>query len=572
MKSDPIDVIIIDIMNTTNWLNKRKNLIILAVIGFAFLLIYSWLFINIEPKFTSPDETANYYFIKLFAEKNQLRFYEPLNEIADGIVKPRSMGYVNGYTIPGSFLGIILIYGLVAKIFGSWIILYLTPLFSVIGVLFFYLFIKEIFSEKIAFISSLLLFVLPPYWYYSSRGMFHNILFIDLLIIGLYFLIKALNLEVNIKSKWLFFCLAGFFIGLSLITRTSEITWVGLVTIILFIIYHKKVRWYYILIFISMLIVLFSIIFYLNNKLYSSPFSFAYSKESIDITSLETISQTIFYKFKKLLLPFGINLNITGTSTLRYLILIFPWFSILFICGFFWLWKSILLEKLNKIFPKIKKRLQLNKQQKIYILIFSIITIWLIIYYASGEFYGLSGDLISGENESIIGSSYLRYWLPIYVFGLPFCVFVIINLKIFFQAKIIKYSILPIIILLFIFFSINSVLLDPTQGIIKLKIYNKDNIKKENEIISFIDNNGVIISNRSDKIFFPKRKVIINPPAKKNKSNKIMTKLINNVPVYYFYNPFDENSQNTLEMFNELGLDLYQIYIFKNQEILYRLI
>jgi len=550
-----------------NWLKIDKYFIILAIIGLFFLFVYSWLFISQERKFTSPDETANYYFIKLFAEKSQLRFYEPLNEIADEIIRPRSMGFFNGYTVPGSFLGMILIYGIIAKIFGSWIILYLTPLFSIIVVLFFNLLIKEIFCKRIAFISALLLFVLPPFWYYSSRGMFHNVLFIDLLIIGFYFLIKALNFELKVKKKWLLFLLGGLFIGLSLITRTSEITLVGIILFILFIINWSRVGWRNLLIFLGIVFIIFLPIFFLNNYLYGSPLAFAYSKESIDTSSLETVSQTFFLKLRQIILPFGINFNQISQSVYQYIIIIFPWFSILLIIGFLWSLRNIVVIWLNKILPEIKISFKLDNKQKTYLWLYGFMALWLIVYYGSWEFY----EYID-KTKIILGSSYLRYWLPIYIFGLPFVALTILRIKYFFQSKILRYITSPVIILLFVFFSVNIILLDPLQGLIKLKNYNQENIKIGKIIIQKTAVNSVIISNFSDKIFFPERKVMVNLPSDKLKQKQLLTKLMNQILVYYFYNPLDENSQNTIDSIKSSGIKLNIIKEFtKDNEVLYRL-
>jgi len=563
-----------------DWLKRDKYFIIVIFASLIFLFVYSWLYSGQQAKFTSPDETANYYFIKLFTEKNQLRTYEPLNEIADGNIRPRSIGFFNGYTVPGSFLGIILIYGIIAKIFGSWIVLYLTPLFSIVGVLFFYLLIKEIFGKKIAFISSLLLFVLPPFWYYNSRGMFHNVLFVDLLIVGLYFLIKAVFKSATSEKRPVFanatagrhatslnILIAGFFIGLALITRTSEITWISIMLLVLFVINWRKIGWRNTIIFLGIIVLLFIPIFYLNNLLYNSPSAFTYSKESIDTTSLETISQTLFLKFRQIILPFGINFNQICQSAYQYIIIIFPWFFILFVFSFIWFFKKIILIWLNKIFPEIKINYRLEYKQKTYLWLYGFMALWLITYYGSYEFY----EYID-KTKIILGSSYLRYWLPIYIFSLPFVALTILRIKYFFQSKILRYIISPAIILLFVFFSINVVLLNPLQGIVKLKSYIKNNIEKKEIIIKKTEPDSVIIAGFADKIFFPERKVIVNLPNDNNKMNDILVKLKDKVSVYYFFNPLDENSQKNIEDIKNLGIVLNQVQIFtKDNEVLYRL-
>ncbi|MCK5459773.1 glycosyltransferase family 39 protein, partial [Candidatus Parcubacteria bacterium] len=168
-----------------NW-----QIVSLSILAGIFLFVYSFLSIatqNENSKFNSPDETANYFFAKRFAETGKISYFEPLNLEAGDIIRPRSAQSMDGKIAPTSFLGIILLYGFIAKIFGVWIIPFLTPFLAIIGVLFFYKLIKKIFDKNIAFFSSLFLLFCPAFWYYSEKSMYHNIGFVVFLIIGIYF-------------------------------------------------------------------------------------------------------------------------------------------------------------------------------------------------------------------------------------------------------------------------------------------------------------------------------------------------------------------------------------------------
>ena len=93
---------------------------------------------------------------------------------------------------PVSFLGMMLSYGTIAKIFSWKVIPYLTPLIGALGIVFYYLLIAKIFDKRNAFLSALVLFSLPVRFYYSARSMFHNVPFVSFLIIGLYFSMLAI--------------------------------------------------------------------------------------------------------------------------------------------------------------------------------------------------------------------------------------------------------------------------------------------------------------------------------------------------------------------------------------------
>ena len=145
---------------------------------------------------------------------------------------------------------------------------------------------------------------------------------ISLYIIGLYLLIKVLNRTVETKSQFLHYFGSGFFIGLSLITRTSEIIWIGMMLVILFFVNRAKISWHNIVIFISIIILVFLPIFYINNELHGSPLSFSYSstREPIEATSLESASRTVLLKLQQLILPFGIHFDRTGLAFYQYII------------------------------------------------------------------------------------------------------------------------------------------------------------------------------------------------------------------------------------------------------------
>ena len=163
--------------------------LILVIIGIIFFFIYSFLiFGNSASKFTWPDETANYFFIKNYIGHSNFSVAEPLNQIAANIVKPRSFNVYQGNLVPGSFLGMLLIYGLIGKIVQIGLIKFLTPLLAVLAGLFFYKILLKIFDPKIAFISTLLFYINPAWWYYANLSMLPNISFLTFFIIGIYFL------------------------------------------------------------------------------------------------------------------------------------------------------------------------------------------------------------------------------------------------------------------------------------------------------------------------------------------------------------------------------------------------
>src|SRR4030043_212187 len=159
------------------------KLLILAILGIIFFFFFSFLILgNSADRFTWPDETANYFFIKNYIEHSNFSVAEPLNEIGNNLIKPRSFNVYQGNLVPGSFLGFLLIYGLIGKLIGIGLVQFLTPLLAILAGIFFYKILLKIFEPKIALISALLFFINPAWWYYANFAMLPNIAFLSFLI------------------------------------------------------------------------------------------------------------------------------------------------------------------------------------------------------------------------------------------------------------------------------------------------------------------------------------------------------------------------------------------------------
>ncbi|MDD4610363.1 MAG: glycosyltransferase family 39 protein, partial [Patescibacteria group bacterium] len=376
-------------------------------------------------KFSSPDETANYNFAKLYAETGNLQILEKYNLVAGDIIHPRSMRSDLGYVKPVSFLGIIIIYGKIASIFGIKIIPYLTPLFGAIGIIFFYLLIKKLFGAKNALISSFIFAVFPPFMYYSARSMFHNILFMVLLIIGLYFSILLVQKRENKREyiNYLFAAIAGLFIGLTIITRTSELIWLLPALLILWIFNIKRIGFVKLIIFLTFVFFAILPVIYWNDVLYSSPLKGGYTEMNQAVTNISQASLSIPKEFikgkfnylvdlikvlKRNIFYFGLKPMQAWKMAQNYIILMFPWLFILGVSGF--------IASLFRINKWKKKDWQ-------YFLILITISIILIIYYGSWNFHDNPDP-----TKTTIGNSYTRYWLPVYFGLIPLASYFLIEL------------------------------------------------------------------------------------------------------------------------------------------------
>jgi len=532
-----------------SFIKTNRQVIILLILGIVFLFIYSWFsFVTTQDgkaRFASPDGVANYFWAERYAEGEKLFYFEPLNVIANDIVVPRSVRSDNGVVKPVSFLGIILIYGFLGKIFGSWIIIYLTPFFAVIGVLFFYGIIKKIFDEKTAFISALMLFCLASYWYYASRSMFHNVLFIDLLLAGVYFVINSARIKQvkKINTNFIFIFFAGIFIGLAIITRTSELIWLLPVILLAWIVYFKQLHWNKSILFVCGIFLALIPMFYYNQILYGDFLKFGYSKIDTVKAQNEVVISNVdinngggmvgFTEIMRKFLPSDINIKQAGKSFIYYYVIMF-WYLFwpAFFGGVYFLWHY-------------KKR---SKEQQLYFISFIVISVVLVLYY---------GSWIINDNPNklsvTIGNSYTRYFLPMYIMSIPLAVLFFTQIPSWLTKKIksmgIQFplreldSLTAIFVIVFFMLNFQAIMLAKEEGLIVIK----NNLIKDSALVEKmfapVELEAVIISERFDKFLWPSyakasedkpRKVITGNFTNKEHNAEYAKLAEYGVPLYYF--------------------------------------
>ncbi|MFH1192168.1 MAG: hypothetical protein V1655_01710 [bacterium] len=618
----------------------KSPLLYLTLIAAVFFVAYSAPRFNTTIINSSPDENANYYFSRLVAEESTLKKYEPLNENIDAIVHPRSVN-VNrdNYLVPGSFLGLPIIYGIIGKIFTPNIIIFLTPFFAVIASLFFYGIMKNIFSREEAFIASILMLANPVLWYYSTRSMFHNVLFLSLLIIGTFFLINAglsrdagalnsseqqkdkfqissFKFQNNIKyqisnfKKYIFLFLAGFFLGLALITRTAEAPWVILVLLILLVIYWKKIKIFEIFIVVVAIILVSLPILYCNQILYGSPFLTGYSNlrkndlaatevndsnvnsedksdkclinnlngggnlelscgaSNVSVPAENAQNNDLYNKIKKLVKN-NIPANFVLHFNIKTVVLNFKNYFIDFFKPLSYLsFAGIIFLIIWLVFYKIKKGEDDEKRLKsklAYLIIFCIVSAYLIIYYGSWIFYDTPDKTLI-----TIGTSYTRYWLPVYIMSLPFISFLIVKI-----SKIFKFS-FPKFIFIFLCASVIvsycgwRVLYAPYEGIIEqFKNMGEYPYKKE-LVLKLTEEDAVIVNQYYDKLFFPQRKVVASKMHDDENVILALASIVDRASVYYY--AFNLK-QEDIDYINRVKLADYGLMltdgniIFKDEEL-----
>ncbi|MCX6798056.1 MAG: glycosyltransferase family 39 protein [Candidatus Falkowbacteria bacterium] len=537
--------------------------IIVLVLAFGFCLAtsyynYEQLASDGQIKWSSPDETANYFFTENFSATGSLSVFEPINLSSHDLVHPRSFRSDWGWLKPISFLGIILIFGKIAAWLGAWIIPYLTPIFAALGIIFFYGLVKRIFSERVALISAFLMATFPVYIYYTVRSMFHNVLFVVFVIIGFYFLAYFIDkkysyqtrhffstkINKNIYLGFLLAFLAGIFFGLALMTRASELIWLGPLLFLVWVFNIRRAGWLKPILFGLGLILALLPAFYYNQILYSAPLYGGYGQMNQSLADISqagknlvisraafspssyqkfftTLTNNIFY--------FGFNLKLSVKIFYYYFWRMFGWLLFL---GF---WGIMMLISDN--FFHFKRR------YLVYLLSLILTSTILIFYYGSWQF-----NDNPDPKSFTIGNSYTRYWLPIYLFFIPLASLFIVKIKIsrtviepgeegkyYWQRLPIYWSnaLQMVSVLIIAFSSIIFVMFGSEEGLAYLATNNYAAKTSSALVVELTEPQAIIVTQYYDKFLFPERKVLVGLLNDDN-MNYYYAQLAKISPLYYY--------------------------------------
>ncbi len=544
-------------------------------------------------KWASPDETANYVFAKLYGQEDKLTIFEKYNLYTDNIMHPRSFRSDAGYLKPVSFLGIILIYGKIASVFGYRVIPYLTPVFAGLGLIIYYLLIKKIFGRKNAFISVFLLAALPPFVYYSARSMFHNVLFLVLFMGGLYCALlmsgeKDRRRKFSFKLKWSEFdwrglsCAAagGGLTGMAIITRASELIWIGPLFLFLWIAYFRRVDLAKIFVFLSFLFLSVLPALYWNQVLYGSYFFGGYNEMNKTITELagagrDIVTTTVKGQFsfygdlfaiiKNNIFYFGLHPRQSSGMFYHYFILMFPWLF----------WSALL-----GLVILLRRGRRLKKKYAVYLSGYFLTALILVLYYGSWNFHD-NPD----AGSFTIGNSYTRYWLPVYLGAIPLASYFFSKLsraltdllrrakaRLNCGRKFLRNAILTVIVGAVFSVSTPFVLGNSEESLLPLARRQTDANRELEKILGMTESNAAIITLYHDKLLFPERKVIVGLFDDTAMVARY-AKLAGLLPVYYYnftFSPADLDYLNNRRL-AEAGLRIKKIEKITPDFTLYRL-
>ncbi|KKR54660.1 MAG: hypothetical protein UT91_C0011G0025 [Parcubacteria group bacterium GW2011_GWA2_40_23] len=540
--------------------NQKHINVILFICLFVFLIIlYSWFNwsvlrplsheFNYQYIFNWPDAMANNYFIDSFIETSKFVQPEPLNAILNDIIRPRSVNIVNHDIVPSGFLGILILYGWLGKIFTKYAVIYFTPIIASLGVFVFYFFVKELINKRAAMISSLLLATLAPYIFFANQTLLATVPFLVAVISGFYCLMKSGDYKD--KKTNLLLVLAGFLLGLAITIRYQEAIWIIASLLMVLLSQLKQITIKKTSFFILGFIIPIAAVLFYNWQTYGELFTVGYLRmnnpaDSIGYRLPAEISvshdNNLLAYTKLLFLPFGFSARNIYHNFVQYVWMPYAPYLAFFMVGVV-VWSTAIIKKSYK--------------QKVYAACAGLASLILILYYGSWIFT----DAMVLQNN-IISSSYTRYWLPILIMTLPITGYLLDHvLKKATKLWSTRFFFVVITIILLLFISITKSFTAKGDGLLAQAEVTRQYYERAQAVTAIVEPDALIMVEREDKLFFPTHKVITF-----EQDYSIFSELKNigvEVPIYYL----SVSTDNDMDFINKNKLKVFRLSWELIQEI-----
>lgn len=209
---------------------------------------------------------------------------------------------------------------------------------------------------------------------------------------------------------------------------------------------------------------------------------------------------------KALLLPFGFHPRTILHNVRAYFWDLFGFWTILAGMGIIW------------FFLKSKKTFNTK-----YLILFLSLSLYLLIFYGSWSFFD---NLL---RQPSIGTSYVRYFLPIYIFSLPLIAGLLVWL--WQRGRILKLGAAVLVLVLFL--TSAAEVFAPLEGLASVKKTIQTYQSWQVEVYSRVEPGAVIVTRYGDKYLFPGRKVITGWETPEQ-AKAIKNLIAKDIPVYLY--------------------------------------
>ena len=522
---------------------RRLALIASLVLFLAVAVFYGR---PVDGVWNSPDEAANAFWSARVAAGEPLKVVDIFVGFGDGAVHPRSMAVAGDALVPGSFPGLILLYGVFKVLFKLPFFLY-TPILTALAALCFAALAAKLFDRRTGIVAAALFLAHPAVLYYGARGMFHNMLFVDVVVFAAAcFALRPLSRFFGVRAT-ADDVLGGCVLAWALVVRASEAVWV-IPAFAAFLPFAGKERWRRLA--AAALGGLLPILIFLriNATLYGSPLRTAYvAPPAAPVAEVSApAAPAVLEAAPKALLPFGVHPRLVARNVWNYGLKLFWWQSLLAALGFAW-WCL-----------RFRKS---TSPQRAYALSALLTSAWLALLYGSW----LVRDRLD-PGEVTIGTSYVRYFLPAYVAAIPFAASALVRLGELAR----KPRLVVPLVMLCAALGVHAAVFAGDESLRAVRTTLVGNAAKKAALLELLEPDAVVMTERFDKLLVPERLRII--PSTDAGAFAAAARLAEFLPVYWYgLRPAEDEALRLSGRASAAGLMWYEVASPVPGEALFRL-
>lgn len=422
--------------------------------------------------YNSPDEATTAVYAQEFAKTGSIALVHRDDVGSENeFLHPRSaFADFGAYSLPVGFWGLPVFYGSIINTLGNWALPFLTPLLAIVAVLALLRLWTVVFPHASRWALLGLSFSLPPLWYYAARPLLPNVPFVALLIIGAVWLIAPPDKK---GLRWWHDIFGAFSIGLALLIRPSEALWVLVAGLLVVLVYRTQIAWQRVARWGAVGVVIGAVYFGLTNWWYGGLGGGYVVSRSLAVPHWWTF-----------FLPFGLVPRNLAATLYTYGLQLWPW---------------LILPALAMFGRHTLQWRNLDKSQKVYLVVTVFIGLYLWIYY--GSWRDANYDL------KTIGVAYSRYWLPAYLLLVPYVVLAYQQVAVLVSRRFSR-IVLAVIIGVLIIGNANAVYSGP-DGLVSLTQSLRTGAKLRTEVANHTPVQAIIATEREDKFIWPTRQVMV---------------------------------------------------------------
>lgn len=536
------DVFIIGMVKQWRWWLRG---LILAI----FFASMFWLSAGTDRVYASPDENANAFFAQTFAESFGFCAPQPLNNLAEGLIHPRSTIAPGTCIVPSTFLGFPFMLGAVSLVAGYIGTVFVTPVLAIVGIVALWWMIRTLTNnDRLADWSALFTIAHPAFWYYGARVFMNNVPFVSFLILSVALFIVAHRQ----RSIWIGVAV-GAILSLALSFRLADAPIAVIVIGLVMIFYRSRIVWRAMFGVLIGILIMASLYLGMNAQTYGSILVTGYNAPDLRTPLLAgegmgavEAPSNVLISISSLLFPFGFHPRAILTNVLHYGFLLYPISSILALVGGVIAWR------------RREDRLAWRK----FVVAGVVATVWMVVMYGSWRIIDNPDPL-----AITVGNSHVRYWLPLFVMSSVFAALAFDELWKRFRGSMRWVGVGVLVGIL----AMNAqTVFGGTDGFIATRAALMTFEQKRSVIMANTESDAIVIVDRADKYVFPHRQVIV--PLRSDSTYAILPTLVPMVPVYYFGITFPEKDLNHL---NEVILAPMHLkatmVVTEQEESLYRI-